>query len=216
STGGNISFQIGIQHTWTEYNVVDMLHDKPMVSGMAPAGVDANGNLFDTATVTQATATLKFKQPLARGFGSSVALVNEHRAALEHFDIGPEEFDVDEVLARARIANRALADNLLQKKLADLDVTVAEDQVKPRLDLEVSGSLIGNGDGPSTSLSGLTGGDQYMVSVGLNAEFELSGAARKARDAATTRRHKVDADRASLEREIETKVVTSVHQVTAM
>ena len=28
-------------------------------------------------------------------------------------------------------------------------------------------------------------------------------------DAATTRRHKVDADRASLEREIETKVVTS-------
>lgn len=131
----------------------------------------------------------------------------------ESFGIGQDEFDVDDILARSRAANRKLATLQLQKKMADLDVEVADDQVKPQLDVTLSGALLGQADGTAAAIGGISEG--YEVSVGLNVSFELSGAARRSRDAARARRKRVDIDREALEREIDTQVVTAVHQVTS-
>ena len=131
----------------------------------------------------------------------------------EQFAIGDDEFDVDEVLARAHQANRQLATVQLEKKLADIDLDVARDQVKPQLDLQVQGALMGNGESTGESVNGV--GDSFQVTVGVSMSFELSGAARHNRDAAEAKKHRLDVDRADLERQIDVQVVTAVKQVTA-
>ncbi len=129
------------------------------------------------------------------------------------FALGDDEFDVDEMLQRSHAANRKLATLQLEKKIADVEVDVAQDQVKPQLDLTFSGALIGDGDSAGTSIGAI--GDSYEVTVGLQMSFELSGAARKARDAARAKKRRLDVDREDLERQIDTQVVTAVHQVTS-
>jgi outer membrane protein TolC len=129
------------------------------------------------------------------------------------FTIGDEEFDVDDILARSHQANRKLATVQLEKKIADLDLAVADDQTKPQLDLTLSGGLIGQGDGTANAINAITEG--YEVTVGVNLSFEISGAARRNRDAARARRKRLDIDRQDLERQIDTEVVTAVHAVTA-
>ena len=131
----------------------------------------------------------------------------------EQFAVGDEDFDVDEILERAKQANRQLATVQLEKKIADIDLDVAKDQVKPQLDLQLQGALLGNGDATAESVSSV--GDSFQVTVGLSMSFELSGAARHNRDAAESKKHRLDIDRADLERQIEVQVVTSVKQVTA-
>jgi outer membrane protein TolC len=131
----------------------------------------------------------------------------------EQFAIGDDEFDVDEVLSRAHQANRQLATVQLEKKLADIDLDVARDQVKPQLDLQVQGALMGNGESTGESVNGV--GDSFQVTVGVSMSFELSGAARHNRDAAEAKKHRLDIDRADLERQIDVQVVTAVKQVTA-
>jgi outer membrane protein TolC len=133
----------------------------------------------------------------------------------EPFEIGDEEFDVDDVLARSRIANRQLASIEIEKKIAEVDSNVARDQRKPQVDLSFTGALIGQGEDSGSSLSGLADGDSFQVSVGLSVSFELSGAARRQHMAAETKKHHLDIDRADAERQIEVAVVTAVHQVTA-
>lgn len=130
-------------------------------------------------------------------------------------DEDDQDFDIDDVLQRAHVANRQLATVLLEKKIADVDYAVADDQTRPELDLSVSGAIIGMGPDAGQSLTSLGNGDSFQVSVGLSASFELSGAARAGRDAAREARHKVDVDRADLERQIDTQVVTAVHAVAA-
>lgn len=131
----------------------------------------------------------------------------------EQFAVGEEDFDVDEILARAHEANRQLAGVQLEKKIADVDLDVARDQVKPELDLQLQGALMGNGDSTGESVGSV--GDSFQVTVGLSMSFELSGAARHNRDAAEAKKHRLDIDRADLERQIDVQVVTSVKQVTA-
>ena len=133
----------------------------------------------------------------------------------EQFEIGNDDFDVDEVLARSRVANRQLATIMIEQKIADLDTEVAHDQMKPQVDLTVQGALIGQGTDTSDALSGLGGGDGYQLTVGLSVQFELSSAARRKRDAAAIKHHRLAVDRADAERQIETAVVTAVHEVTA-
>jgi outer membrane protein TolC len=133
----------------------------------------------------------------------------------EKFEIGADEFDVDEVLERSHMTNRRLADIQLQKKIADLDVSVARDQMKPQVDLTFSGAIMGNGDGASDAIGSLGGADSYEVMAGLQVQFELSGAAGRTRDAALARRHRLDIDRADMERQIDVAVVNAVHMVTS-
>ncbi len=122
---------------------------------------------------------------------------------------------VDVVLERSHVANRKLATIELERKIADVDVAVAADQTKPQLDLQLSGSLIGNGDDAGTALRGISGGDGFEVTAGLSMSFEISGAAGKARDAAAAKRRRLDVDRADLERQLDTGVVAAVPGVTA-
>jgi outer membrane protein TolC len=131
----------------------------------------------------------------------------------EQFAVGDEDFNVDEILERAHLANRQLATVQLEKKIADVDLDVARDQVKPQLDLQVQGALLGNGDSTGESVNSV--GDSFQVTVGLSMSFELSGAARHNRDAAESKKHRLDIDRADLERQIDVQVVSTVKQVTA-
>jgi outer membrane protein TolC len=131
----------------------------------------------------------------------------------ERFEIGDDEFDVEDMLERSRAANRKLATIQLQRKVADVELAVADDQVRPQLDLTLSGALIGQGDGTAAALGTISEG--YEVSVGVSLSFEISGAARRTRDAARARKKRLDIDRADLERQIDTQVVTAVRTVTS-
>jgi outer membrane protein TolC len=131
----------------------------------------------------------------------------------EKFDIADDDFDVDEMIERSHAANRKLATVQLEKKIAQLEVEVAESQTKPQVDLEFSGAVMGDGDNAGTSIGAV--GDSYEVSVGLRVSFELSGAARKSRDAAVARRKRLDVDREDIIRQIDTEVVGAVRQVQA-
>lgn len=322
-TGGNVQLEAGFDRTVSEYNIVSRLH-QAREQQQAPAGTDPNGNPYDFLQRNTASLRATFKQPLARGFGPSVALAPERKADLyaseatikaqlaaeemvrdlvidywdlaqksyeldvrnksldlaqkqdqltheqmragsvpstalnavtyeiqirqeavlrtqleleqksldvrrkaglelgrrdvllrpgEKFDIGDDEFDVDEMLQRSHAANRKLATVQLEKKIADVDVDVADSQTKPQLDVTFSGAVMGNGDNAGDSVGKI--GDSYEVSVGLQLSFELSSAARKSRDAARAKRRRLDVDRDDLIRQIDTQVVAAVHQVTA-
>jgi len=131
----------------------------------------------------------------------------------EVFDVGQDDFDVEETLARSHQANRQLATVQLERKIADVDLAVAQDQVKPQLDLQLQGAVTGQGDSTGESVGSI--GDSFQVTAGISMSFELSGAARRNRDAAQSKKHRLDIDRADLERQIDVQVVTSVKQVTA-
>lgn len=322
-TGGSLQLEAGVAHSTTEYNVPDAVLTN-LNGGQAPAGTDPTGNYYDVLTRDMASLRATIKQPLARGFGPSVALSREKKAdlvaseatikaqlaaeemvrdvviaywdlalkayevdvrqqaldlarkqeavtheqmragsvpssalnavtyeiqlrqeallraqiELEHdsmelrrksgleigrrdivvrpgeaFSIGDEEFDVDDILTRSKAANRKLATVQLERKIADIDVEVAQDQVKPALDLTVSGALLGQADGTAEAIGAISEG--YEVSVGVSLSFELSGAARRQRDAARARKKRLEIDREDLERQIDTQVVTAVHMVTS-
>ncbi len=133
----------------------------------------------------------------------------------EAFEISDADWDVDTVLERSRKANRRLATIALQKRIADVDVNVANNAMLPQVDVSLSGALIGAGPTSDQAFTGLTGVDGFEVTAGLSVSFELSGAARSAHDAATARRRRLDIDREDLERQIDVEVVSAVHQVTA-
>jgi len=133
----------------------------------------------------------------------------------EPFEIGDDMFTADDVLARSHVANRKLASAALERKLADIDVQVADDQTKPQVDLALSGALIGQGEGTGPALGGLSAGDGFEVTAGVSVSFEVSGAARRSRDAAAAKRHRLDIDRTDLERQLDTEVVVAVQGVTA-
>jgi outer membrane protein TolC len=133
----------------------------------------------------------------------------------EPFEISDAEWDVEDVLERSRKANRKLATIALQKKAADVDVKVSSNAMLPQVDVSLSGALIGTGGTSDQSIAGLTAADGFEVMAGLSVSFELSGAAKSAHDAATSRRRRLDIDREDLERQIDVEVVSSVHQVTA-
>jgi outer membrane protein TolC len=133
----------------------------------------------------------------------------------EAMEIGDDEFDIDEVLARAKVANRKLATLQIESKSADVDIQVAQDLMKPQVDATLTGALIGIGDTASDSLAGIGNGDGYQVSVGLNVSWEISGAAKKGRDAAVMKKNRLQIDRIDAERQIETQTVLAVKQVNA-
>jgi len=133
----------------------------------------------------------------------------------ESLEIGDDEFDVDEVLARAKTANRKLATLKIEKMSSDIDVQVADDQTKPQFDFNVTAGAIGTSDNGGDAVAGIFHGDGYQVQAGLTVSFELSGAAKKGRDAAEAKRRRLDIDEADAARQIETQTVLAVKQVAA-
>jgi outer membrane protein len=146
-------------------------------------------------------------------------LTLEHRQTLlrpaEKMEIGDDEFDVDEVLARAKVANRKLATLQIERKSADVDIQIADDLTKAQVDFTATGALIGIADNAGDSLAGIGNGDGYQFSVGLSVSFELSGAAKKGLHAAQTKKNRLEIDRIDAERQIETQTVLAVKQVAA-
>lgn len=133
----------------------------------------------------------------------------------ESLEIGEDEFDIDEVLARAKTTNRKLATLMIERKSADVDVQVADDATKPQVDFTFSAGLVGIGDTAGDSIAGIGNADGYQFQGGLQMSFELSGAAKKGRDAAEAKRRRLDIDEADAARQIETQTVLAVKQVAA-
>lgn len=131
----------------------------------------------------------------------------------ETFEAADDEWDADDVLARARKSNRRMASLILQKRAADVDVKVAKNSMLPKVDLELSGALIGSGDTTDRSLTAVTNSNGYEITAGLTVQFEIGGAAKGAHEAARARRQKVDVDLADVARTLDADVIHAVHQV---
>lgn len=133
----------------------------------------------------------------------------------EPFEVGDEEWSVDDVIAKSHKVNRQLTSVMLQKKMADVDVAVARNAMLPQVDLTLSGAVLGTGDTAGGAFSGVSGGDGfgYSIIAGVQLSFELSGAARAAHDAAQSKRRRLDIDRVDLERKLDAQIVSSVKQL---
>jgi len=133
----------------------------------------------------------------------------------ENLEIGEDEFDIDEVLARAKTANRKLAALKIERKSAEVDIRVADDLTRPQVDLQASGGLVGLGQSVGDSFSGIGNKDGYEFQVGLSMSWELSGAAKKGLEAAQAKKKRVDIDEADASRQIEEQTVLAAKQVAA-
>ncbi|HEX4450225.1 MAG TPA: TolC family protein [Kofleriaceae bacterium] len=131
----------------------------------------------------------------------------------EDFTIGDDEFDVGEVLEKSRTSNRKLATIAIEEKLADVDVEVAADSAKPQVDLQLQGAILGNGDSVGTSFDSTGSFGGFQVSASLNMSFELSGAARRAKDAALAKRRRITVDRVDTIRQVESQTTLAVKAV---
>lgn len=184
------------------------------------APTEINAITFELATRREAllTAQLEFERrslELRRKVGLELSRRRVALRPAETFEIGAQEWDVEEVLERSRRANRRLLALGLQRRLADVDLKVARNGMLPQVDLSLSGGLLGTGSSQDQAFSGLGAANGYQVMAGLKIEFELSGASRAARDAAAAKKSRVEVDRADLARTLDAEVVGAVKAVTA-
>jgi outer membrane protein TolC len=195
-----------------------LTHEQMRGGTVPPSAINAvEYEIFvrDEARLTAQTTLEQKSMELRRLAGLELTKRSVVLRPSEPMEIGDDEFDVDEVLARSKIANRKLATIQIEKKIAMVDVEVARDQRKPQVDLNVQGSLIGLGDTTADSFSGIGNHDGYAVTVGLSMSWELSGAASRAHTAAQTKTRRLDIDRADAERQIETQTALAVKAVAA-
>ncbi|HEY4242866.1 MAG TPA: TolC family protein [Kofleriaceae bacterium] len=142
-----------------------------------------------------------------------------HRAIVmrpkDPMEIGTDDFEVEDMLNISRRVNRKLADLELQRKIADVDVNVAKNNLLPELDVQLQGAVLGSGATADGAVGGITGGSGagYQVTAGLTFSWEISGAARHMRDGASQKLHKLDIDKLDLQRQIEGEVVNAVKVV---
>ena len=186
----------------------------------AAAGTEINAINFELATRREAllTAQLEFEKKsleLRRRIGLELSRRRVALRPAEAFEIGADEWDVEEVLQRSRRANRRLLALGIQRKLAEVDVDVAKNGILPQVDLSLTGGLVGNGATQDGAFSGIGSANGYEVMAGLKVEFEISGAARSARDAAVAKKARVEVDRADQARILDAEVVGAVKAVTA-
>ena len=133
----------------------------------------------------------------------------------EPFEIGDAEWDVDDVLARSRKANRRLATLAIERKRADLQLSVAKNATLPQLDLQLSGGLTGNGATMDAAATGATQAAGFQLMAGIQLQFEIGGAAQAAVGAAQARKQRVEIERIDAARQLDNEVVTAVKQVTS-
>jgi outer membrane protein TolC len=164
------------------------------------------------------TAQLDFEKKsleLRRKLGLELSRRQVALRPAEPFEIGTEEWRVDEVLAASRRANRRLVALGLQRKLADVDVKAARNGMLPAIDVSLSGAIVGNGNTQDAAFAGVGAANGYEVMAGIRIDFELSGAAKAAHQAAAARRSRTEVERADLQRTLDAEVVGAVKAVTA-
>lgn len=186
----------------------------------AAAPTDINATTFELATRREAllSAQLEFEKKsleLRRKVGLELSRRRVALRPAEAFEIGAEEWDVEDVLKRSRRANRRLLALGLQRKLAEVDVKVARNAMLPQVDLSLSGGILGTGRSQDEAFSGVGAANGYQVMAGLKVEFELSGAAKAAHGAALAKKARVEVDRADQARLLDAEVVGAVKAVTA-
>jgi outer membrane protein TolC len=185
---------------------------------VAPTEINAINFELATRRESLLTAQLEFEKKsleLRRKIGLELSRRRVALRPAEAFEIGADEWDVEDVLQRSRRANRRLLALGIQRKLAEVDLKVAKNGMLPQVDLSLTGGLIGNGASQDQAFSGIGSANGYEVMAGLRVEFELSGAARAARDAAAAKKTKVEVDRADQARILDAEVVGAVKAVTA-
>jgi outer membrane protein TolC len=77
----------------------------------------------------------------------------------------------------------------------------------------VSAALLGNGDSVGTSFDSTGSFGGYQISASVNMSFELSGASKRARDAALAKRRRITVDRIDTVRQIESQTTLAVKAV---
>lgn len=133
----------------------------------------------------------------------------------ERFEVDDRRVEIADSLERALEDNARLGVLLARKRAAQLEVDLARDLTRPRLDVGLSAAVLGQGEGAGEAFGELGNVDAYEVSARLSFSFELGGASSAAVKAAAERRRKVMIDAADVTRAIETEVVASVHAVVA-
>ena len=174
--------------------------------------------LFEVATREEALLNAKNEwEKKSLDLRKKVGLELERRDLVmrpkDPFEAADDEWDVDEVLKRARKSNRRLAAIILQKRAADVDVKVAKNAMLPQVDLNLSGALIGTGDTTDRALTNAANSNGYQVTAGLTVQFEIGGAAKGNHDAALAKRQRLEVDQADTARTLDTEVIHSVHAV---
>jgi outer membrane protein TolC len=187
--------------------------------GSAAPG-DINATTFELATRREAllTAQLEFEKKsleLRRKVGLELSRRRVALRPAEAFDIGTEEWDIEEGPKRSRRANRRLLALGIERKIAEVDVKVAKNGMLPQVDLSLSGGVLGTGQTADGAFSGVGSANGYQVMAGLKVEFEISGAARAAHTAALAKKARVEVDRADQARILDAEVVGAVKAVTA-
>lgn len=195
----------------------DELTRQEMRAGTAPAtagnAITYQLAIRDEALISAKLELEKRSMDLRRIAGLEIGRRDIVMKPGDPFEVGDEEFTVDEALSRAHKANRKLAALTIEKKIADVDVAVAANGKLPQVDLTLSGALMGTGDTGTATVDGIASGDGYQVMAGLSVSLELTGAARHAHKAASAKRRLVDVEKADLERQIDAEVVAAAKQV---
>lgn len=120
-------------------------------------------------------------------------------------------FDVDATIARAIHDNPLLAVLEAKGKGADVEIDVAEDATRPRLDLQAQLGSIGHATGAADSIKQLGRFDNPTVAITLGYEQQLGAhTARGARDRAQATRRRVRVDLEEARREITVSVVHAI------
>jgi outer membrane protein TolC len=184
---------------------------------MAESSLDAVKYEIAVRDEALLTAKLEFEKQslqLRRKAGLEISRRDILVKPNEALELDRQEWNVDDVLAQSHKINRRLGKLMLQKKSAEVDVAVAHNGLLPRVDLSLSGAVLGTGDTSSAAFAGL-GGDSnngfgYQIVAGVSLSFELSGAAKAAHSAALAKRHSVEIQRVDIERQIDAQVVSAV------
>jgi outer membrane protein TolC len=121
--------------------------------------------------------------------------------------------NLDDALAAATQHSPSIIAKDLEQRSADVDVDVAHNALLPRLDLDLSGAVIGTGDSLDQAAGHVGDGQAYQVTAGLSLQWDLGGAAGAVNAAARVHRVRLDAERADLDHQLTAAVISTVRQL---
>jgi outer membrane protein TolC len=126
----------------------------------------------------------------------------------------PRRYDVTAEVQRGLARNPQLVALKLQERSAAVDIGVASDSLKPRLDLQVATGVTGVAPTFDDALGAVDSGGQVDLAAAVTFSIELGRTtAHGARESARQRRRKVNIELEEARREIASSIVLSVHQI---
>lgn len=125
------------------------------------------------------------------------------------------DLTVDEALHLGLDGSPAMAVARARVDRAEIDVDVAQDRARPRVDLDLSGALVGTSATFGDAFSALRAASGYEVGATVTFELAIGRGGAAGVRAAELARSTARVDRASLERQLTRQIITAVHQVDA-